>query len=123
MLTSKHRFHGYGSLRRVYQRSKGARGQMVGLRYAQRKPGQPYRVAVVVARKVHKSAVKRNRIRRRTYEVVRLSSKVPLSTDLIFTAYSDKLADIPIGELETQIDELLKKASLSALDASASKHR
>jgi ribonuclease P protein component len=59
-----------------------------------------YRVAVVVSRKVHKSAVVRNRIRRRIYEVVRLNSD-PLTQpyDIVLTVFSDTVATIPTTEL------------------------
>ncbi len=113
MLNRQHRFHGYGSLRRVYSNGNSARGSLVSLRYAMRKDNKPYRVAVVVGRKVHKSAVKRNRIRRRLYEIIRRSNDVPESTDLIFTVYSDRVAEIPATELETMINDLLVKTSPS----------
>jgi ribonuclease P protein component len=111
MLSAKHRFHGYGSLRRVYGRSQGVRGNLVSLRYAKRDQARPYRVAVVVGKKVSKSAVTRNRIRRRLYELVRTSDLVPQSTDLVFTVYSDSLAELPSGELRSLVDDLLRKAS------------
>ena len=111
MLERKHRFHGYSSLKKVYPKTKTIRGGFVSLRYAERPPGKPYRVAVVVGRKVHKSAVKRNRIRRRIYEAVRMSHSIPSSTDLIFNVYSDQLAEIEYKKLQEQINELLTKVS------------
>lgn len=113
MLERKHRFHGYSSVKKVYPRTKSVRGGLVSLRYAGRSPGRPFRVAVVVGKKVHKSAVKRNRIRRRIYEVVRKSRHIPDSTDLIFSAYSDQIAEMSSKELDAQINELLEKASES----------
>ena len=114
MLNRRHRFHGYGSLRRVYSRSQNVRGSLISLRYASRGPGKPYRVAVVVGKKVHKSAVKRNRIRRRIYENVRNSTYVPASTDLIITVYNEQVADIPASELEDQVNQLLQKVTQGA---------
>jgi ribonuclease P protein component len=112
MLTRAHRFHGYGSLRRTYSNGQTARGSLISLRYASRPPGKPYRVAVVVSRKVHKSAVVRNRIRRRIYEYVRQSESVPQTTDLIFTVFSDKVASLEAKQLDTIMSELLTKANL-----------
>jgi ribonuclease P protein component len=112
MLTRSHRFHGYGSLRRTYSHGQTARGSLVSLRYGLRPAGKPYRVAVVVSRKVHKSAVVRNRIRRRIYELVRLSGDVPPATDLIFTVFSDQVATLAPEQLNSLISELLAKASL-----------
>jgi ribonuclease P protein component len=109
MLSTKHRFHGYNSLRKVYGKSQSARGSLVSLKFAERNPSRPYRVAVVVGRKVHKSAVKRNRIRRRIFEIIRTSDNVPESFDLIFTVYSDKVLDTSATELKMLIEELMLK--------------
>lgn len=70
-------------------------------------------MAVVVSRKVSKSAVVRNRIRRRIYEAVRTSAEenVMPGTDMVFTVYSDQLADLPVGQLKTVIADLLDKTS------------
>jgi ribonuclease P protein component len=110
MLARLHRFHGYGSVRRAYQHGQTARGPLISLRYSRRKPGQAYRVAVVVSRKVHKSAVIRNRIRRRVYEAVRQSQIVPAETDLIFTVFSDKVTELEAARLQAIVAELLGKA-------------
>jgi ribonuclease P protein component len=112
MIARRHRFHGYGSVKAVYRRSQGARGPLLGLRYARRSPGQAYRVAVVVSRKVNKSAVKRNRIRRRIYEVIRAyEDMLPKETDLVFTVFSDQIIELEQIKLETAIEELIKKTS------------
>jgi ribonuclease P protein component len=113
MLTRKHRFHGYGSVRRVYSRSKTIRSPFIRLRYSLRPPGKPYRVAVVVSRKVHKSAVIRNRIRRRIYEVVRTLETAPPAVDLVFSVHSDQVAEMPQTELVSTIDKLLKGIELT----------
>lgn len=109
MLNRRHRFHGHGSVRRVYANSLSVRGSLIGLKYAPRPGGKPYRVTVIVAKKVHKSAVKRNRIRRRIYEVVRKSDFQLGSTDLILTVFNEQVADMPAPELEEQVNNLLKK--------------
>lgn len=112
MLGQKNRFHGYGSLKAVYQRGQTARGSQITLKYAQRDAARPYRVAVVVSRKVSKSAVTRNRIRRRVYEAVRKSTQaIPGGTDLVFTVFSDDMATIEAKKLQATIDKLLQKAA------------
>ena len=112
MIGRTHRFHGYGSLRSVYQRGQTVRAPLVSLRYAMRDPQRPYRVAVVVSRKVSKSAVVRNRIRRRIYEVVRKSSaQISPGTDLVFTVWSDELAGLEAPKLQSAITGLLEKAA------------
>jgi ribonuclease P protein component len=112
MLTRSHRFHGYGSLRRTYSHGQTVRGSLISLRYAPRPAQKPYRVAIVVSRKVHKSAVVRNRIRRRVYELVRHTDTVPPATDLVFTVFSDQVASIETKQLNSIISELLSKVTL-----------
>ena len=109
MIGRKNRFHGYGSLKRAYQHGQTARGSLLSLRYVDRQAAKPYRVAVVVSKKVSKSAVVRNQIRRRVYEVVRLADDVPPRTDLVFTVFSEQVAELPVDTLRANVDQLLKK--------------
>jgi ribonuclease P protein component len=82
---------------------------VVSLKYTSR--GQkPYRVAVVVSRKVHKSAVVRNRIRRRIYEICRQSTLDLTGLDLVFTVFSDQLAETETIKLQSMVTGLLEKA-------------
>lgn len=112
MINVTHRFHGYNSLQGVYRRGRNIRGPLVGLKFAQRGPNRPYRVAVVVSRKVSKSAVVRNRIRRRIYELVRRGeATINPGTDLVFTVFDEKLAELEATKLQTIVDGLLKKAA------------
>lgn len=84
----------------------------MSLKYAQRDERKPFRIAVVVSRKVSKSAVVRNRIRRRVYAQVRhLSAAIPGGTDLVFTVYSDKAAEIEADKLTAAVRDLLQKAA------------
>lgn len=109
MISRLHRFHGHNALKSVYQRGATARGPVMSLKYAHR-PNKPYRTAVVVSKKVHKSAVVRNRIRRRVYEVCRKQKMIDLDgTDLVFTVFSDQLATIEHEKVEKYILDLLKK--------------
>jgi ribonuclease P protein component len=113
MLGRTHRFHGYGSLKRVYGHSQAVRGQSISLRYSPRSANKTYRVAVVVSRKVSKSAVIRNRIRRRVYEQVRLAGNVPANTDLVFTVFGEQVAELPAAKLAATLRDLLDKAATS----------
>ena len=112
MFAKSHRFHGYGSLKGVYGRGQNVRGTLISLKFSSRGPNKPYRVAVVVSRKVNKSAVVRNRIRRRIYQQVRQTAEtIPPGTDLVFTVFSDQVAEMPTDKLSEQISSLLQKAS------------
>ncbi len=93
----------------------GVRSEHVALRFiAVRRPD--YRLAVVVSRKVSKSAVVRNRIRRRIYETIRLSraaAGAPWPYDMILTVFDDSLATMRAEALQAMIESLLKKAKIT----------
>lgn len=111
MLGRPHRFHGHNALRATYQRGQTVRAPQISLKFSFRDPRRPYRVAVVVSRKVSKSAVVRNRIRRRIYEIARTQGDaLPPGTDLVFTAFNADLAVIGDQQLRATITGLLRKA-------------
>jgi len=115
MIAQVHRFHGRASIQRLYTNSRLARSGALGLRYAQNPRRRSYRAAVVVSRKISKSAVIRNRIRRRLYEHVRiLSDSLPAPYDLLLTVYDEKLATLPPDELASEVAKVFHKAKLTA---------
>lgn len=74
-----------------------------------------YRLAIVVSKKVSKSAVVRNRIRRRLYEVVRLlkaEKETVWPFDMVLTVYDERLATIPSEELREGVVRLLSKTHI-----------
>ena len=88
MIAKVHRFHGYNSLRNVYRRGKVARGALFAVKALDNPSRSNYRVAVVVSRKVNKSAVARNRIRRRLYEISReLAPQISQPHDIVITVF------------------------------------
>lgn len=71
------------------------------------------RYAVVVSKKILKSAVGRNRIRRRVYEAIRAElPKVEKPVDCIFIIYSKDILDIDYKEIRSLIHNLLKEANI-----------
>jgi len=115
MIDRTHRFQGYGSLRFVYQKGQTVRGPLCALKYIVNRRRTTYRAAVVVSRKVHKSAVVRNRIRRRMYEIIReVSPRITAPYDLVFIVYSDQLAEVPAAALKAAVVEKLEKAGVLA---------
>ena len=86
----------------------------LSLRYAPNPKRESYRLAAVVSKKVSKSAVVRNRIRRRVYEHVRIlfgSQSIPY--DLLITVFDERVATLPAAELAYELNKLLRKADLS----------
>ncbi len=113
MLARAYRFHGHSSLRYVYARGQAVRGAYGVLKYAPNPRRKQWRAAIVVSRKVHKSAVIRNRIRRRLYEVLRTSIPATASpTDLVFVVHSSAVADVPSVQLRQTIQVQLVKAGI-----------
>jgi ribonuclease P protein component len=114
MINRINRFHGRASIQRLYKTGKMVRSASLCLRYASNPRRRQYRLAVVVSRKVSKSAVVRNRIRRRLYESVRiLSSTFSEPYDLVLVVYDDSFKDKPTEELQRDVVKLLKKAKLT----------
>lgn len=123
MINSTHRFHGRSSLRFVYQHGRQVRGEMLSLRIARNGRQQSWRAAVVVSRKVSKSAVVRNRIRRRVFEVVRsVAGHIAGPYDIVFSVYSESVAALPAAEIRRIIVEQLEKARALKSDASGGGH-
>jgi ribonuclease P protein component len=72
MISYKNRFHGHGALRYVSKNGTSIRSQHVTIKYLKNPYRKNSRFSVVVSKKILKSAVGRNRIRRRIYEQLRL---------------------------------------------------
>lgn len=115
MLSKTHRFHGHNSLNYVYRNGQTVRGPLTAIKYAKNNRRQTYRAAVVVSKKVHKSAVVRNRIRRRIYEQVRLlADQITEPYDIVITVFHDSVAELPTDELSTLIRAQLHQAGIAS---------
>lgn len=101
MLKRGNRFHGRGSLRYVYKHGKTVRSSDIALRYSPNQKRSSFRCAVVVSKKVEKSAVKRNKIRRRISAVIRQNAAaVDQPYDIVITVFSATVAELPPQELQ-----------------------
>lgn len=113
MLAYKHRFHGHNSLRFVYKTNKTIRSQMIVLKYSHNPKRKHSRFAVVVSKKTMKSAVGRNRIRRRVYEIIRNHMKdISSNTDVVLLVVSPDIRTFPATELDSLVVNLLKQARI-----------
>jgi ribonuclease P protein component len=71
------------------------------------------RIAVVVSKKVIKSAVARNRIRRRIYEYVRLQlPRFNKVCDVVVIVTASEFLTMPAPELAEQLSQLLDQTDL-----------
>ena len=112
MLSKKYRFHSRGGVKWVYQHGKTVRTAKMSLVFAENTRGFT-RVAVVVSKKVEKTAVGRNRIRRRVYEALRRNFElVPKKRDYVFVVYSKEVMRMPFGELEAMLGKLVEESKV-----------
>lgn len=107
MLSQRYRFHSRGGVRYTYQKGKTIRTPILSLIYAPNSR-RHQRFAVVVSKKILKSAVGRNAIRRRVYEALRLElCEYNLHTDCIFVVYNKSILTMPFLDLRRSIKNLL----------------
>lgn len=113
MIPSPFRFHGHNSLRYVYANGKAVRSQPLTIKWVKNTHRSKPRVSVVVSKKVLKSAIGRNRIRRRIYEYMRLNMhRLDDVYDIVIIATLPELRDIPYTDLSAQFDSLFEKAGV-----------
>ncbi len=111
MLGKINRFHGRVSLLRVFRRGRVTRSRRLSVRFAP-SPNGHMRAAIVVGKKVHKSAVVRNRIRRRIYAFTAEQKTNLLPGDYVFTVFDASLADVAPSDLLAELTQLLSRAEL-----------
>ena len=113
MIPFANRFHGHNSLRYVYKNGQIVRSRLATLKFNTNPNRTKSRIAVVVSKKVIKSAVARNRIRRRIYEHVRYQiPRLAQSFDIVIIVTSSEFLTMASSELSSQIDQLLDRSSL-----------
>lgn len=108
MLAHNYRFHGHGSLKFVFKNGDTLRSKHLVLRISTNPRREQVRAAVVVSKKIYKAAVKRNRIRRRIYEVMRpLVAELPEAYDVAFIVVRPDVLVAPYADLEIEVKDLL----------------
>ena len=112
MLNKKYRFHSRGGVKYTYKHGKTVRAPKLSLVFNDN-PRKYTRFAVVVSKKVLKTAVGRNLIRRRVYEAVRLNfASVKKNRDYIFVVYDASLKSLPFEDLSKLVCSLLKESMI-----------
>lgn len=113
MISSLYRFHGHNSLRYVYSNGKAVRSQLFTVKFVSNSHRKHPRFSVVVSKKVIKSAVGRNRIRRRLYEYLRTNmERLDGVYDIVVICTSAELRTLPYAQISEQLTQLFDKASL-----------
>lgn len=113
MISRAHRFHGFNALRHVYAHGRTVRGPLIAIKFMPNERRGVWRAAAVVSRKTNKSAVVRNRIRRRVYELLRRSEQqIQHPYDIVITVFDDRVASIEAAALERELTAQLEKAGI-----------
>lgn len=113
MIASKYRFHGHNSLRYVYSHGKTARSRNFALRWTPNAHRHYSRFSVVVSKKILKSAVKRNRVRRRIYEYIRANiPQLDAVHDIVIIVTTPEPYSASYADLTAQLDKLFIEAEL-----------
>lgn len=110
MLSSYLRFHGRRSVLRVLQKGKPSRGAYLQIKTL-KTYRDSYRVGVVVSKKVSKSAVVRNRIRRVIYEAVRKEKLLEgRKMDVLIFVHNVEIGSWPYERLVSELRDILSPA-------------
>lgn len=113
MISVKYRFHGHGSLRYLFKNAQAVRSRHITVKYVANPRRKHPRFSVVVSKKVHKSAVGRNRMRRRLYEIVlREMPKLATTYDVALIITNSEVMNMEHAELEGQVQQLFTQANL-----------
>lgn len=113
MLAFQYRFHGHGSLRYVYKNGAAQRSRFFTVKTVRNTRRPNSRFAVVISKKVHKSAVGRNRARRRLYEIIRHEiTAIPQTHDVAVIVSSSEVIQASHKEIYEQLTQLFTQAGL-----------
>lgn len=112
MLSQKYRFHSRGGVRFVYKNGKTIRTAKMSLVHMPNSRGYQ-RFAVVVSKKVEKTAVGRNKMRRRIYEALRIykaTHQLDIPQDFIFVVYSKEFLSCDFKEIVSTVGSLIEQS-------------
>ena len=113
MIPFNNRFHGHSSLRYVYKNGQAIRSRSIILKTVANPHRKNSRVAVVISKKILKSAVGRNLIRRRVYEHIR--SRMPYINgvhDIVIIVASGELLTTPYQDVVDQLNQLFSQTDI-----------
>jgi ribonuclease P protein component len=113
VLNAKYRFHSRGGVQATLRSGKTERGEKISVVWAKNQRNAT-RFGVIISKKVLKSAVGRNRVRRRVYEVLRgwLSEQTSVpKIDVLVILYGADFREMEFAELKQRLVDLLNKTS------------
>ncbi len=113
MIPFANRFHGHNSLKYVYKNGQAVRSRFLIIKNTPNVHRKKTRVAVIISKKILKSAVGRNLIRRRIYEYIR--AKLPLLNgvnDIAIIVTSSELLTMSHDDLTEQLNQLFNQTGM-----------
>jgi ribonuclease P protein component len=115
MIPFNNRFHGHSSLNYVYKNGQAVRSRSVTVKYVTNPHRKQSRIAVVISKKTLKSAVRRNQIRRRIYECVRLKLPELIAVyDVAIIVTASDFINLTHAEMTQQLDQLFDQAKITS---------
>lgn len=116
MIPFNNRFHGHSSLNYVYKNGDAVRSHLATIKVIKNDKRKTSRVAVVISKKVIKSAVRRNLIRRRVYEIIQPSlPNLKHVYDIVIIISSGEAYTTEYSDLSNQINTLLKQIGVQGI--------
>ena len=113
MIPFNNRFHGHSSLHYVYTKGRVARSHLATIKAIPNKNRKNSRIAVVISKKILKSAVRRNTVRRKVYEIIRLElPQIDGVYDIAIIISSGEALSTAYNELSDTIHSLLSQAGV-----------
>lgn len=113
MIPFNNRFHGHSSLRYVYKNGQAIRSRLLTIKTTVNPNRKNSRIAVVISKKVLKSAVRRNRIRRRIYEYIRPKLAMFNNVyDVAIIVSSGEILNMTHEDMVEQFDQIIDQAGL-----------
>lgn len=113
MLAAKYRFHGYGALKFLFGHGQTFRFKSVSIRTAQNQRREHSRVAVVISKKVIKASPKRNQVRRRIFEVLRVNwEHLNPGHDILISVYDPNFLELTHEQLVQEMQHALQQSKL-----------
>lgn len=113
MIPFINRFHGHSSINFVYRNGQPVRSRWFIIKVVKNKSKKNTRAAVVISKKVLKSAVKRNRVRRQVYEYIsKLMPRLNDNYDMAIIILSSEVFSAPQAEIFSGLDRLIDQLNI-----------
>lgn len=115
MIPFNNRFHGHSSLNYVYKNGKSFHSRLFKIKVIDNPKRKKTRAAVIISKKVLKSAVRRNRVRRQIYEYI--SKKIIINNEKIYDiaiiVLSGELFSMNQVDIFDQLDQLFNQTNIN----------